>query len=124
MLTAACCIELEFLQLTLKCHAHIPSFTPHHPSNAPPPLPRSPPSPPPCPLLQLPAGAAQQGVWTRTQLSDGFADVERVSRQLAWVPEGQGGFITTALAKLASKLKVGGLGVNWVSMACADPQHF
>ncbi|GAB4813276.1 hypothetical protein N2152v2_000322 [Parachlorella kessleri] len=57
-------------------------------------------------LAAIPNVATEKGVWSRTQIAEAFSDVQRASRQLCWVPEGQGGFLTIALAKLAAKLKV------------------
>lgn len=53
---------------------------------------------------------------TRAQLADQFTDVARLSRELSLLPEGQGGMLSVAVAKLAAKLKVGGcwrLGARW-----------
>mgnify|MGYP001810672928 CR=1 FL=1 len=58
-----------------------------------------------CP--QVPAEAASQPVPTRAQLSEEFENVARLSRQLGMLPEGQGGLLSLALAKLAAALKVG-----------------
>ena len=71
-----------------------------------------------CPAThaQIPSAATEKGVWSRTQIAEAFSDVQRASRQLCWVPEGQGGFLTITLAKLAAKLKVRlGVGTryNW-----------
>lgn len=43
---------------------------------------------------------------TRAQLADQFQDVARLSRELSMVPEGQGGMLSVAVAKLAAALKV------------------
>lgn len=61
----------------------------------------------PCPRLQVPAGAAAAPVPTRAQLSDRFVDVARLARQLSMLPEGQGGMLSLAVAKLAAALKAG-----------------
>lgn len=53
----------------------------------------------------MPAGAAAAPVPTRAQLSDRFVDVARLSRQLSMLPEGQGGMLSLAVAKLAAALK-------------------
>ena len=62
-------------------------------------------------------------MWTRAQISDSFVDVQRVARQLAWVPEGQGGLITIALAKLAARLKVRGCVSPGALPLCEVPEH-
>ena len=68
---------------------------------------------------QVPEEAAAAPVPTRGQLSDQFADVARLSRELSLLPEGQGGMLSVAVAKLSAKLKVGGwvgcwAGAGWV----------
>ncbi len=58
--------------------------------------------------VQLPRASS---VRTRAELLQAFStDVQRLSRQLASLPAGQGGFLSVTLAKAAALLKVGGLG--------------
>ena len=47
-----------------------------------------------------------QGIATRAQLVDRWSGVSRVTRQLAAIPQGQGGPLSIAVASLASALKV------------------
>ena len=47
-----------------------------------------------------------QGIPTRAQLVDRWSGVSRVTRQLAAIPQGQGGPLSIAVASLASALKV------------------
>jgi hypothetical protein len=66
-------------------------------------------------LAGVPAEAAERGAPSREQLADGFRDVQRLSRQLGMIPEGQGGVLALAVAKLAASLKVGGgCGGGWM----------
>lgn len=58
-------------------------------------------------LQAVPSAAAAAPVPTRGQLSDQFQDVSRLTHQLSMLPEGQGGMLSVAVAKLAAKLKVG-----------------
>jgi hypothetical protein len=67
-----------------------------------------------CSAKQVPEEAAAAPVPTRGQLSDQFADVARLSRELSLLPEGQGGMLSVAVAKLAAKLKVGAGACWWV----------
>lgn len=72
-------------------------------ASAPTPLSRPWPASPARP--QVPASAAAAPVPTRAQLSDRFLDVARLSRQLSMLPEGRGGMLSLAVAKLAAALK-------------------
>jgi len=54
---------------------------------------------------------------TRAQLTDQFTDVARLSRELSLLPEGQGGMLSVAVAKLAAKLKVCARGMGGRQMA-------
>lgn len=70
---------------------------------------------------QVPEEAASAPVPTRAQLTDQFADVARLSRELSLLPEGQGGMLSVAVAKLAAKLKVCAM---WLAAGCLDLEWF
>ncbi|KAK9804866.1 hypothetical protein WJX72_009060 [[Myrmecia] bisecta] len=57
-------------------------------------------------IRALPKETAEQGIPTRAQLQDRWADVARAARSLAALPEGAGGPLSLGLASLAAKLKV------------------
>lgn len=73
-------------------------------------------------ILQVPEEAASAPVPTRAQLTDQFTDVARLSRELSLLPEGQGGMLSVAVAKLAAKLKVcaAAAGCCWVRLGSSS----
>ncbi|KAL0045851.1 hypothetical protein WJX82_006724 [Trebouxia sp. C0006] len=57
-------------------------------------------------VLSFQQQTALQGIPTRAQLVDRWSGVSRVTRQLAAIPQGQGGPLSIAVASLASALKI------------------